>query len=158
MFRTSILALCLVVLGSTSASAAGLLDPHIGSLIAEQPLAPVRLLDCKAAYSPLTGQSWSYPSFASVSAPVKSVSIRFALLGLDRRVLEESTVLFNGKYSPGVTIAPRNAIFLSRSYSDGTGLCSVSGVEMADGTRWMADGSDRPWNPIQDVLWGDEPK
>ena len=158
MFRTLILTLCLVALGSTSASAAGLFDPHIGSFIAEQPSAPVRLLDCKAGYSPLTGQSWSYLSFAAVSSPVKSVSIRFALLGLDHRVIDEATVSFNGKYTPGVTIAPRSSIYLGHSYENGTGLCSISGVEMADGSRWTAAGSDRPWNPIQDVLWGDEPK
>ena len=158
MLRTLSLGLLLFGITSSSALAVGFIDSRIGSLIAEQPSSPVRLLDCKAGYNPLTGTSSVNPSFEATSSAVKSVSIRFALIGPDRRVVDEATSLFEGKYSPGIVINPRRALFLARSYADGTGLCSVSAVQLFDGTRWKAGGSDRPWNPFSDILWGDEPQ
>ena len=165
----SLVFLSLIFMPSISL-ADGILDPRIDSSIVLQNNSPIKLLECKSGYSVFTGRSYGHVSFQAVSATVRSVRVRFALLGLDSRVLDESSVVYLGKFSPGISISPGAGFSLGKTYPDGSGLCAVSAVEMMDGTQWFAQGSffnngswvktrsDHPWNPFDDIFWGDEPK
>ena len=141
-----------------SMASASLLSPKIGSLVATQADAPVQLLSCGGSFSPISDKTYATTSFKPVDQLVKSVTLRFALLGMDRRVIAEHSYTIDGNYPADKVVNLDNGFFVGKSYADGTALCSISSVTRGDGSVWESRGSDHPWNPMEDVMLGDEPK